>query len=587
MYRSINKGESWEQKSVGLPNDEVSGLLNYTPYVFCCYKNAGIYRTDDQGNSWSEVTSTIPNFLYYSLAKTSYNSLLAATSGGVFKSDYQGLEWNKLTNSIAHLLISSITIAANGNIIAGSDGGGIYTSGDQGLSWNQNSILNTDNDYEFNHIQKNSNNDIFAAVHGYLSYNSLYKSTDQGISWAHIGVGHSTEYGITSLYIDENDKLYTGEFDRVNFSTDNGVTWTSTHIWGSSSWVYSIVSKPDDLVIIGTYGNGIFRSIDGGLSFVAAGLAYQHVYALLRDSLGNIYAGSTGGFFKSTDDGITWQPHNNGLDGGSTILDLLLLGDKTILATSYSGFYFTEDQGDNWHKLNDGLLPAYVRSLALNINNTIYLGTNEGVYKFFGELPVEILSFSSAVIDNDVTLNWQTATEINNSGFEIEREQVFSQQSSISNGEWQTIGFIPGHGTTSEKQSYSFKDENLSSGKYQYRLKQIDYDGSFEYSNTIEVEITAPLEFSLLQNYPNPFNPTTKIKYTIPSVTLSLSKGDILVSLKVFDVLGNEVATLVNEFKPAGEYNIDFTAASLPSGVYFYQLKAGEFIQTRKMILIK
>ena len=200
-------------------------------------------------------------------------------------------------------------------------------------------------------------------------------------------------------------------------------------------------------------------------------------------------------------------------------------------------------------------------------------------------VPVELLSFTSSVIDNDVTLLWTTATEINNSGFEIEREQVSRPQSSVSNGGWQTIGSIHGHGTTSEKQSYSFKDENLSSGKYLYRLKQIDYDGSFEYSNTIEVEITAPLEFSLEQNYPNPFNPTTKISYSIPV--------NSFVQLKIYDLLGGEVAILVNEEKQAGVYEVEFNAQQimnnkqLTSGIYFYQLRSGFFIQTKKLVLVK
>ena len=253
----------------------------------------------------------------------------------------------------------------------------------------------------------------------------------------------------------------------------------------------------------------------------------------------------------------------------------------TIAETNSSTFSFI-DEGVELNKIY-----TYHISTLSGPSGGSSIFSNEATAYVPPVVPVELLSFTSSTVDNDITLLWTTATEINNSGFEIEREQVSSPQSAGSNGEWQTIGFIPGHGTTSEKQSYSFKDENLSSGKYLYRLKQIDYDGSFEYSNTIEVEITAPLEFSLEQNYPNPFNPTTKIKYTIPSVTLRQAQSDILVSLKVFDVLGNEVATLVNEFKPAGEYNIDFTAASLPSGVYFYQLKAGEFIQTRKMILLK
>jgi hypothetical protein len=209
-------------------------------------------------------------------------------------------------------------------------------------------------------------------------------------------------------------------------------------------------------------------------------------------------------------------------------------------------------------------------------------------------IPVELTSFTATVTPNSVSLSWQTATETNNSGFEIERSLI-PNPFSKGEGAFETIGFVPGFGTTTEPKSYSLTDENLSAGKYQYRLKQIDFDGTFEYSNTIEVEINSPTEFSLEQNYPNPFNPTTKIKYTIPSVTLSVpvampSKGDVLVSLKVFDILGDEVATLVNEPQQPGTYEVEFNvgqAISLSSGVYYYQLRSGGFSQTKKMLLLK
>ncbi len=126
---------------------------------------------------------------------------------------------------------------------------------------------------------------------------------------------------------------------------------------------------------------------------------------------------------------------------------------------------------------------------------------------FLAVVPVELLSFSSSVVDNNVILNWVTATETNNSGFQIERRETKNEKSA----EWKSIEFVNGNGTTTEPQTYSYKDENLSAGKYQYRLKQIDFDGTFEYSNTIEVEINPPAKFSLEQNYPNPFNPSTKI----------------------------------------------------------------------------
>jgi hypothetical protein len=198
-------------------------------------------------------------------------------------------------------------------------------------------------------------------------------------------------------------------------------------------------------------------------------------------------------------------------------------------------------------------------------------------------VPVELISFTAFPQSNSINLNWQTATETNNSGFEIQRKQVLSQQSSVSNEEWISIGFINGKGTTTEPQSYSFVDGNLSSGIYKYRLKQIDFDGSFEYSNEIEVEIN-PKEFALEQNYPNPFNPATSIQYTIGSKQF--------VQLKVYDVLGNEIATLVNEEKSAGSYQVEFYVAqdsrpAIASGIYFYKLQAGEFVQIKKMILIK
>ncbi len=194
-------------------------------------------------------------------------------------------------------------------------------------------------------------------------------------------------------------------------------------------------------------------------------------------------------------------------------------------------------------------------------------------------IPVELTSFSASTDQNSVILNWSTATETNNSGFSVERKTPVDER-------WIDIGFVPGFGTTTEKRSYSFTDNNLSTGLYSYRLKQIDYDGTVEYSNEIFAEVGAPKEFSLLQNFPNPFNPVTKIKFTIPDVALSGVEGS-LVTLKVYDVLGNEVATLVNEYKPAGNYEFDFNASELSSGVYYYQLKSGSFIATKKMVLLK
>ena len=192
-------------------------------------------------------------------------------------------------------------------------------------------------------------------------------------------------------------------------------------------------------------------------------------------------------------------------------------------------------------------------------------------YEVADAVPVELVGFTGHYDGKKIILSWATATETNNQGFDIERRSA--------TGEFQKIGYVSGLGTSTESHSYTFTDKKVRTGKYIYRLKQLDYDGAFEYSNEINVDVTAPLEFALDQNYPNPFNPTTKISWQSPIAGHQ--------TLIVYDVLGEEVATLVDEYKPAGKYEIEFNASSLPSGIYFYQLRAGDFIQIKKMTLLR
>lgn len=208
-------------------------------------------------------------------------------------------------------------------------------------------------------------------------------------------------------------------------------------------------------------------------------------------------------------------------------------------------------------------------------------------------IPVELVSFTASINVNEVRLNWSTATETNNRGFEIERSPSLITSQTLW-GDWEEIGFVPGFGTTTEPKSYSFIDDlsltpKLPSDRQglthtlRYRLKQIDFDGTSRYSEIVEVEIYSPAEFSLEQNYPNPFNPSTRIQYAIGSRQF--------VALKVYDILGNEVAILVNEEKPAGTYEVEFNTSSIKhqpsSGIYFYKLQVGSYTQIRKMTLLK
>ncbi len=195
-------------------------------------------------------------------------------------------------------------------------------------------------------------------------------------------------------------------------------------------------------------------------------------------------------------------------------------------------------------------------------------------------VPVELVSFNAGVVDDDISLQWTTATETNNKGFEVQRAASVGQGAG-----WEVIGFVPGNGTLTLTHSYSYTDKGLRPGKYRYRLKQIDFDGNYEYSKEVEAEVTGPVEFSLKQNYPNPFNPVTTIKYSIPDTKTSSERFPVV--LKVYDILGNEAAVLVNEQKPAGNYEVKFDGSSLPSGVYIYRLTSGKYSKTRKLMLLK
>ena len=186
-------------------------------------------------------------------------------------------------------------------------------------------------------------------------------------------------------------------------------------------------------------------------------------------------------------------------------------------------------------------------------------------------VPVELTSFAASAVNNNVTLNWSTATETNNQGFEVQRK--------AEDSEFEKLGYVAGFGTTTETKTYTYSDEKVSSGSYTYRLKQIDFDGSYEYSPEVEVEVTTPVEYALEQNYPNPFNPSTTIKYSIPE--------DEFVKLAVYNLLGEEVATLVNNIQKAGRYEVGFNGSELSSGVYIYRIETGNFTSSKKLMLMK
>ena len=192
-----------------------------------------------------------------------------------------------------------------------------------------------------------------------------------------------------------------------------------------------------------------------------------------------------------------------------------------------------------------------------------------------GPLPVELTSFTANLIGGNVELHWTTQTEVNNYGFEIERATSLNQIITM----WDKVGFIEGNGNSNSPKEYSFTDFPSGGTKFQYRLKQIDNDGKYAYSNVVSIETKLANQFILNQNYPNPFNPSTAITYSIPSTSK--------VTLTIYNVLGKLITTLVNTEQEAGTYSVNFNADGLSSGMYFYKIQSDKFVKTNKMLLLK
>lgn len=245
--------------------------------------------------------------------------------------------------------------------------------------------------------------------------------------------------------------------------------------------------------------------------------------------------------------------------GNPTSADNIMLFGAVVSSTAY---------------FSDVTVPGNVAGLGNLGFNANFLTTAGGPYHTGAfPVPVEFVSFTSNVTGNVVSLEWATATEKNNHGFYIEKSfdgETFTQ-----------IGFITGKGTTVEFTSYKFTEDNVANGKYYYRLRQMDYDGTCEYSNAIEVDVNYnPNTFELGQNYPNPFNPSTVIRFSVPVTGQA--------TLRVFNTLGQEVATLFSNIAEGGTvYSVNFDARELVSGIYFYELKSGVNTTVRKMMLIK
>ncbi|MBK9097327.1 MAG: T9SS type A sorting domain-containing protein [bacterium] len=259
-----------------------------------------------------------------------------------------------------------------------------------------------------------------------------------------------------------------------------------------------------------------------------------------------------------------WLNIELNVDNGGTIvpaspnwIDVVTINFTTLDPSGNAGLVWQESDG-NWYIFDGDNANLWDTGVFADENTT--------------PLPVELTSFTSKYLHDKVQLNWVTKTEVNNYGFNVERR--------INEGEWNSIGFVEGHGNSNSPKEYSYIDKDLFAGgsKFHYRLKQVDTDGTFEYSDVVEVEVM-PTQYELSQNYPNPFNPSTTIRFSLPRASQ--------IKIELYNIVGEQVATLADGMYESGYHKIEFNASGLTSGTYIYRLSSDSFVQTKKMMILK
>lgn len=475
--------------------------------------------------------------------------------------------------------------AANPNLVYYGSNSTIYKSTDMGETFSQTGT-NVPGASEIKNIILYESNPGTFIVAIESSTDKILKTTNDGLTWTITLDNASFSYfGIPMTQDPSNpNTIYTMSSTNFYRSTDFGDTWSViSSNFGPSSAPCDIEVFPDtSIILIGDNGTGIFRSTDYGITWSQEYSTSGEIptIAINYTEPGIAWAtkwGGGGGFLKSTDYGDTWVAQS-AFNGTSMWGVHVQPTDGNVVITgcySCGSTWRTRNGGATWTQIN---ISSSNYQIAIIDSMNQFAAQGAGFYRLESDyfVPVELASFTGQVIGNDVLLDWTTATELNNKGFEIEQ--------SSDNQNFNRVGFVPGFGTTSESKSYSFRISDAPSGKQYYRLKQIDFDGTSTTYNSVEIDGPVIREFALYQNHPNPFNPSTTINFSLQT--------ESNVTIKIFNMLGQQIASILSSDLSAGIHNVDFNAQDLSSGAYIYTLEArgnngNVFTSTKKMLLLK
>ncbi len=563
VYRSTNGGSTFTNITNGYGGGNVHVDQHYLffhptdPNTFIITNDGGIWRTTNNGSSFVNLNQNLTLTQFYRIAASPFDAgrIMGGTQDNGTQQTFSTINWGAAFGGDGGEVCFNPMVANDQNIFGETQNGGIRRTTNGGSSWSSStSGINTGENVTWvAPIIKHPN----ISSYFYTARQRVYRTVDYGANWSAISNNVNGTNAVREMTQSKTNPniMYATSGALVFKSTDEGVNWTNVSTGLPSRTITSVYIHPEDssiaFVTFSGFGtNKVYKTTNGGTSWISIN--------------GNLPDSPVNDIFVYTYD----ASHPN-----------------TYFVATDVGVFLTQDNGGTWTELADGLPNTVVMHLDYSPSNMMLrAGTHgRGVYEAYINftLPVELTSFSANVVNNEIVLNWITSTEKNNKGFEIERK--------FKNNKWETIGFIDGKGTTTETHLYSFKDnyKNISyEGRVLYRIKQLDLNGSFEYSKIIYADVDfTPNVYTFSQNYPNPFNPVTSIKYSLPL------ESEVIIF--VANSLGQEVAELVNKIQNEGFYEVSWNADNFASGVYFYTIKAEStnkqlsFQNTKKLILIK
>jgi len=609
LYRSTNSGASWELSASGLPSPSLSirNVINQNNILFISTSNQGLYQSTDNGQSWV-ITSLTETFIY---TLNSFNDTLYAGSrfGRFYRSGDNGQTWSKDSIGTAQTHVRDFAFTDSTMFIGLQEA--VYRSRDRGHN-DFTRVFDSGiggTSFELEALEMHNNN-IYAGI--YAGFKGVHRSTDDGLTWHNVSEDmlrffspDTVFQGIISLY-STGISLFAGTFGfGIRRTVNDGEDWELICLPNPS--FKNIYTDQDKILAAG----GFFYSYSNNFpnwNLHTAGL-FGSANSIIR--VGSyLFISEDGSIVKrSSDDGKTWYPANSGLTSG-TVQSFTSNGNILFGSAEGYGVFVSSDFGESWNAINTGLTNLNIKKLAYAngvliafANNEVFRSTDNGLNwnQVSNGLPASFNIWSSAVKGNDFYVGTSSAGGITGIYWSEDGGLIWSdinpnnyniQNTLISHGDTLFGGGLDIYFTTNNGQTWTEVTGSIGSvnslavaNGYLYAslslggLSRIPLSGIAEINETENTSFT----FQLYNNYPNPFNPITVISYQLPV------NGEV--TLKVFDILGNEVATLVDEYKPAGTYEVEFNAASgisdLVSGIYFYQLHAGSFVQTKKMVLMK